>query len=425
MSNASLALYLGESYAEIEVRSNGVSLFNKNYFLPQTSLKNIFSAAKNSLADKNLTLDKVYLVTKYFDRLKSFRLGGSVVQVLNPHHENNYLVENTSKLSLAAASLIISLPKKFEPEFLAAELQRIKKINPDVKKVVLSLEGWEKNGLDQVAHFFQENNFKVFINKNPENLASLRKTLINAGAQGTRDEIVEEVTVAFPEAEINFWTKENFNKDCENIDLFFSADFFLYDLMKKKKKDILIHTDLERWFLLKNETETFWQSPWGEIAYEHIKIQNLGLHPLSEIVINEAGHLDFSATPAAIEPGPMVAGRSVKTLIVDAFFEVFSKDKKLAELFPHLNLSEAVAQKIISQFKVLEKGQIHYDEPFNLEIIQDFIINKLGYDILLFKLKEETFDWTGHFNLIFKKLNKDLKTFSWTDEIFKKVVQNV
>lgn len=427
MSNASLAIYLGESYAEIEARggSNNV-LLKKNFFLPQTSLKAILNQHVKPLTAEH-TISNVYVVTKYLDRLKSFRLGGSVIQVLNENQENNYTFEDSTCLSLAAAALIIPVAKSFTVEVLKSELERVKKINAEANKVVLSLNDFTSEQIDSIENFFAEQGFSVFKNPQPENLNSLRRTLINAGSEGTKEEIVSEITTCITGGDeetaapdIHFWVKDQFQTSFENIDLYFSADQFLHNLFFNNKKDLLIHTDLERWIVMKNKTVPVWKSPWGNVNYEHIESESIGIHPFSEVKIHSSGHLVFSKIPAAIEPGPMLAGRSVKTLVVDAFFKTISKDETLVQLFPKLAES-TLCNKIESQFKVLEKGQAHYEEPFDLNVIQDFVVNKLGYDILLHKIKEDRLEWTGHLNVLFKKLDNAVKPYSWTTEIFKRI----
>lgn len=428
ISHASLAIYLGESYAEIEAR--GVSdsvLLKKTFFLPQTSLKAILNQHVKPIAAEH-SFSNVYIVTKYLDRLKSFRLGGSVIQVLNENQENNYTFEDSTSLSLAAAALIIPLGKNFSIDQLKTEMDRVKKVNPEANKVVISLSQFTADQISSIEKFFSEQSFSVFINPEPESLNALRKTLINAGSEGTKEEIVSEIkeclTAANPtesvEPVIHFWVKDKFQKNFENIDLYFSADQFLHNLFKKNKKDLLIHTDLERWIVMKNKTSPVWKSPWGKVDYEHIESESIGIHPFSEVKIHSSGHLVFSKIPAAIEPGPMLAGRSVKALVVDAFYKTISKDDNLIQLFPKLS-ENTLCSKIESQFKVLEKGQAHYEEPFDLKIIQDFVVNKLGYDILLHKVKEEKLEWTGHLNILFKKLDNAVSSFSWTSEIFKKI----
>ncbi len=420
MSNASLAIYLGESYAEIEARSGSNSiLLKKTFFLPQTSLKSILNQHIKPLTAEH-TVSSVYIVTKYLDRLKSFRLGGSVIQVLNEHQENNYTFEDSTCLSLAAAALIIPLNKTFTLDHLKTELDRVKKINAEANKVVISLSQFSEEQVTSIENFFIENKFSVFKNPEPDNLNSLRRTLINAGSEGTKEEIVSEIKACLGEPEIHFWVKNQFQKDFENIDLYFSADQFLHHSFKKNKKDLLIHTDLERWIVMKDKTSPVWKSPWGNVNYDHIESEAIGIHPFSEVKIHSSGHLVFSKVPAAIEPGPMLAGRSVKTLVVDAFYKTISKEENLVQLFPKL-AENTLCSKIESQFKVLEKGQAHYEEPFDLKIIQDFIVNKLGYDILLHKVKEEKLEWTGHLNILFKKLDNAVSPFSWTAEIFKRI----
>ena len=63
-------------------------------------------------------------------------------------------------------------------------------------------------------------------------------------------------------------------------------------------------------------------------------------------------------SPAApqFEPGPVIAGRSVKTLILDAFSEELKNHKLIAGLFPQLS-SDLIQQKVNTQFQILQKAQ--------------------------------------------------------------------
>ena len=317
-SQASLAIYLGESYAEIEARSGSSVLLKKTFFLPQTSLKSILNQHIKPLTAEHCFAN-VYVVTKYLDRLKSFRLGGSVIQVLNEHQENNYTFEDSTCLSLAAASLIIPVANNFTVDQLKTELERVKKINAEANKVVISLNQFSAEQVTSIENFFIENKFSIFRNPQPDSLNSLRRTLINAGSEGTKEEIVSEITACMTSTDeaatatkIHFWVKDQFQTNFENIDLYFSADQFLHNLFIKNKKDLLIHTDLERWIVMRDKTVPVWKSPWGNVNYEHIESEAIGIHPFSEVKIHSSGHLVFSKVPAAIEPGPMLAGRSVK-----------------------------------------------------------------------------------------------------------------
>ena len=85
LTDAVLALYLGEIYAEVEVRTIGKLkskvMFKKSFFLPQSSLKTTLNQVQKNLTELNLKITDAYVVCRYLERLKTFRLGGSVVWI--------------------------------------------------------------------------------------------------------------------------------------------------------------------------------------------------------------------------------------------------------------------------------------------------------------------------------------------------------
>ena len=431
MSNTVLAIYLGETYVEIEARAAGLSgrqnktktsLFHKSLFLPQSSFKNSLNQFIKSLATTDIVIEKAFVVTRYLDRLKPFRLGGSVVQVTEKLQENNYTFENSKNLSLAAASLIVTIDEDTTAEDLNMELQKIKKINPDANKVVFNVGPHLKNQLESTRHFFKENGFTEFVNESTESMKNLRKTLINAGTEGTKEEIIKDLvdglsTLKLQRDQIHFWVGQQFTTKYENVDLFFSADDFLTAIRKKHKKKTLIHTDIERLVLFNEDTSSVWKSPWGSVDHQQATNHSIGIQPCSEIVIDQGGLLQFSQQNMATEPNPMIAGRSVKSLVIDVFAKNLAEHSLMVEMFQNLT-SPQLIQKIDSQFKALEKGQNQNYETFSLEKIKSFIIQQIFIDLDSYDIHESNCEWTGHLNTLF---NPQHKKFSWTSEIFERV----
>src|SRR4051794_23651625 len=127
MPKPAIALYLGETYASLgiferEQNSQSAITFEKSVFLPQVSLKNLLSQAKikwNEIYGEDAGPIQVYIVTKYFDRLKQFRLGGSISQIIAKGFENSYSLKDSKLLSLAASQLIIALEnEQIDPALL-------------------------------------------------------------------------------------------------------------------------------------------------------------------------------------------------------------------------------------------------------------------------------------------------------------------
>lgn len=431
-TQANLAIYLGETYSEIEVRTlKGRSLLKRSFYWPQISFKSALTQIKNALDTDSITINSIYIVCRYFEKLKHFRLGGSVVQITHKGFENSYFIENTTKYSLAASSLIYNYEDHCLPEWknnehcttecLTALLDKIKKTNAEANKVVISLNQKcvpEKH-THTIVQFFKENDFKVFIADDFPDLASLRKQLIFAGTEGTQNEIFTEIKDTFPESTIAVWINDSFKPDYTNLDLYFSWTDFLGHYLQNKKIKSLVHFDIETFFCMSTKTETCWQSPWGTVVRNHFKTQPIGFHPLTEIYIDNSSLLELSKTPAATEPGPMIAGRGTKTLLLDAFYEnIFSStSKSVSDLFPNLNTT-LVKNKISAQFKAMENVQSEHAEPIKLDHIKKIVTEVIEMDLIKndVQLKESLF--TGHLSTVFALDHINQNTTTWTDLIF-------
>lgn len=423
-TQVNLALYIGETYCEVEARSESNQVFyKKNIFLPQTSLKNLLLQCKNSLLEKNASVSSIFVVTRYLEKLKTFRLGGSVIQVMLEGHENNYTFQDSTQISLAATNLIITLKKTITPEevipYLEQQLIRVHKVNSETDKVVLHLNPSDTapQVLELINQFFSEKNFKIFKNSSPENLPQVRKTLLNAGTEGTKEELIKEIKEAFPLATPQFWINDSFTAEFENGDLFFSFNDFISQAAFDKKKNLvdkILFLDIENWFVLENKKQKYWKSPWGEIERPHHFSHQLSVHPLTEVFIDQNGWLQFSKTPASSEPGPMIAGRSVKPVVLDLFFNDLQNLTSITEMLPHLN-TPLTKNKIFSQFKVMEHGQKTEGFHYNLENLQKFIHDLILFDLgrLNYKLDSKTI--YGQLQTI---LSPEAESPSWTHLIF-------
>lgn len=427
-TQANLALFIGETYCEIEVQTlDRKTIFTKEIFLPQISLKTALQTTAAEVLKLGCTIQNVYAVCRYLERLKTFRLGGSVIQVTHKGLENNYMLENTTRFSLAAASLIIAIDPKSSAKDLAehinTEFERTRKVNPEANKVVINLDPKQVTPakIAVIQNYFKEKNFKLFTNTTPYDLNSIRQVLLNAGTEGTKEELTKEIHDAFPVAQIQFWSNDKFVSEVENYQLYFSAEDFLGSTFfsdKNKNIDKLIHLDIENWMVLEKDHKSSWDSPWGKIKRPHYRNTKLSLHPLTEILIDQNAYLQFSKAPAPSEPGPMTAGRGVKSLILDVFYSDMKSKNLLGQLFPALQ-NVNIENKIQSQFKVLEHGQKTESKTLNQADIKEFIFELIQFDISRLGCNHENSLCTGNMSFLNKK--KASTQFKWTNEIFKKV----
>jgi hypothetical protein len=435
-TQVNLALYIGETYCEIEARDESHQVFyKKNIFLPQTSIKSLLINCKKELTDLNKSVKSIFIVTRYLEKLKTFRLGGSVIQIIHEGLENNYTLQDSTQISLAASSLIIALKKSVKKEeinsLLDSQFEKITKINPDADKVVFHLNPQliSQDIYTEINNYFLEKKFRIFKNDSSDELLKIRKVLLNAGTEGTKEEILKEFQDAFPDSSIYFWVNDSFCQKFENCDLFFSFSDFIGAQRLNAQANVsqkILHLDIENWMVLENKKQKIWNSPWGQIERSHYVSQKLSVHPLTEIYIDQNALLQFSKSPVPSEPGPMVAGRSVKSVILDLFFENVVNNSQLNELFPQIKIP-LNQSKILSQFKVIEHSQKSEHMNYNLEDLKSFIMELIEFDLgrLGYKIAPQSI--FGHLGSILNKKQPAGKSTecSWTECIFKAVQKNL
>jgi hypothetical protein len=366
MPKPAIALYLGETYASLGIfdqeQSQPAIQFEKSVFLPQVSLKNLLSQTKIKLQESGAAAGpiKVFVVTKYFDRLKQFRLGGSISQVIAKGFENSYSLKDSKLLSLAASQLIIAVEnEQINPAFLQTELERIKKVNPDLNKVVIALPESKFSGakVEQIVNFFTAAGLKIFLCNQPQNQSELRKTLLNAGSEGTREEVSKDLTDAFgAETEIFYFCHSGFRKKFENAELFNSSNNFFAHRLKKNNQSAGAYFDVEGFRYLKSNSSPSWESPWGTIPIEHYEQSDLEVHPFSELKLNQISMLSYDKSAAQLEPGPVLAGRAIKPLVLDLYWEELQNNPFCMSLFSGIT-QDSLKVKLQNIFSVLEKGQ--------------------------------------------------------------------
>ncbi len=428
MSNPAIALYLGESYATIGLfdtsKKKSSALFEKSIFLPQVSLKNLLNQTKikfDELFPANEIPVSVYVVTKYFDRLKQFRLGGSISQIIMKGFENSYTLNDSKCLSLAAAQLIISLESSdINETFLSQELERIKKINPDLNKVVISIpeESVSVKQMDLLLDFFSKAGLKIFHCTSAHIQSNLRKTLLNAGSEGTKEEIVSDLKETFGEtALVNFFCNKGFQSQFENCELFTSANNFLAHYIKSKKYSQGAFFDIETLKFIGTESASEWKSPWGRMPIEHAQYSDLSIHPFSEIKLNHLSLLQIEGNLQQLEPGPVVAGRAIKPLVIDLFYEELVNNELAKNLFAQLP-QESLKQKISNLFSVLEKGQKNPNLALTVEDVKKNILETLQNEVSTLGNSVSTLVFGPLAPIFMAESTQGKKdSFSWTREI--------
>ncbi len=423
-----IALYLGESYASLGAFDlSEKEIFEKSVFLPQVSFKNLLTQTKLKILEHLGVEDfsehpiRFFIVTKYLDRLRHFRLGGSVTQVVQSGFENSYALANTKSLSLAAASLVISVnPETLTEEFLVSELARIKKINSDSNKVVIQLSEskFTTARRELVQSFFTAAEFNIFTCKNPERLGEVRKTLLNAGTEGTKEEVVSEIKEIFGDnCEASFWIGDKFTQSFENHELFGSSSSFLASLAAAEQSEAVAYFDHECFRLIQAHVCSSWKSPWGKIPTPHFEAKELHPHPFAEVRLDHMSMLGISKQQTQHEPGPVCAGRGIKPLVLDLFSEEVGQLPVMKSLFVNFS-SDAQKQKLENHLSVIEKGQAENSLKTTRTEIKEQIIEGIKNELSGIS-KNQKLKVTGPLAPIFGFKNAK---FDWPKEIIKKAL---
>lgn len=429
-TQVNLALYIGETFAEVEIRDfHSRVIFKKNFYLPQTSLRTLLGQLKkthlNPESPQPIKIKNVFVVSRYFDKLKPFRLGGSVAQITHAGFENSYAIENTTKNSLAASSLIIPLDGDLNQDFLVRALDKIKKINPEANKVVLNLDQnlASPEQLNQCLAFFDTHEFKVFNNSDFKSTQKIRKTLLNAGTEGTKDELISDIRTSLEPDKVYFWIKDQFTEQFDNADIYFSSIDFLQHRLQQTKKEFIINFGIENWFAIDRNSQNIWDSPWGKVERPHPQQFQIGLHPLTEVFIDEVSMIQFSKSPISIEPGPMIAGRGSKTTVLDLFSDEIALTT-VSELFPNSNL-ENLKKKILSQFKAMEKGQNINLPHTQFEELKKSVLDLISFDFERYGIHADNCILHGQIASVlspFKALPNT--SSSWSESVFSEVTRS-
>ncbi len=446
-----LTLFIGETYVEVgffdqvyitnlrqqpqSKKSNQPEstpvLHSQLFYIPHQSLKSIFTQIKKIIAEKNYNLNETFFVSRYLERLQNFRLGGSVAQLIPAGFENNIHFGNSLSLSLANPSLIISKAKaSLTAEELQLDIDQIKKINPDCDKVI---------AYDFTESFVNEtltkNGFQVFHSSLALKSHQIRKTLFNAGVSGTLKELFAELGELVQKNPASVWVNGSWFNFAEiqaateypkdfAVNMFMSGLNFLYHFNQRTHPDspTQFHIDFDNWETIKSTPSQIWKSPWGEVeCVAPLTKEPLPISPRQEILIDDTARLQISKNSTSIETGPFIAGRSVKSVVIDLFSDEILSQAGLYKMIgsPDLNLLNA---KIKSQFKALENGQnqeTHISCAELKNLINDSIQTRITFDSA--NCKEDSLI-TGNLGFLFNAKNSNQEGFFWSQSMIKTAI---
>ncbi|MEK6773895.1 MAG: hypothetical protein AABY64_08135 [Bdellovibrionota bacterium] len=350
MKNKSLGIFIGESFAELTLldTQSKEKLDFQRWYLPRANLKSFLS---KYIVEKSLTkLDHVFVGHRFLEKLFSYRLGGSVAQIVTSGFEKALHFEETSisdsliwpqkPPALSSNDLIFSINESVTSEGRIAKAVDSTALEPisaklklmEVKRVCLHLRHAKlnKKNLLQVQSFFEEAGFDVFTPPpvDPEmEFKSWRKNLIEAAITGTFLEIQEDIrqplnsiisneNIHFLGANLNWFQDQKSERLGSLIALENLWTRMFPEILNSKEKIDIFHFGLENFSMIQNDPCS-WELPWGPLTLSSSKRKDFQIQPTQSLKLNDNNELIFDQKELSFEPGPVTMGRGVVPCIYD------------------------------------------------------------------------------------------------------------
>jgi len=340
-TDVTLALYIGESFAEAHLSRNQKPVHFYRWYLGKDGLK---GGLQKLLQEAEVTeIQKTFVASRFLEKIFSYRLGGSVAILATKGFENRPGIRqplNNKVGPLSSSELLFGIDERcdaqgvIEKEISADEIRDLiqKLKQKQAKRICIHFLNAHKNSANQnkVKEALLAESFEVFIpnfdEHNLDELGQWRKNILNASLSGTFEEIQEELNEALkaylPAGQrVQFFSGEGMLFDKENhyrlSSLWGAPNTWTRNLKRAHKFDIL-YLGLEQFCLLQPEkTKSSWASPWGRVQVEQVHNRVLSLQPTTSIELSDWGELQFSKNVLGYEPGPMFMGRGQIPTLMD------------------------------------------------------------------------------------------------------------
>jgi N-methylhydantoinase A/acetone carboxylase, beta subunit len=369
-SNVVLGVSVGESFLEMTLAADGTSfsgqkiLAQKRAYLPRESLKSSLSQFLE--ANKETPPTKAFVGMRFLEKLLSYRLGGSVAQIVTQGFENWMQIRTqsaTSSQPLTESELLFAVNERVSykgevvTEIQESELVEIaaKLKELGCKRVCIHFLHAHANATHETtaAAYFAAQGFEVYVPQKTDNtdeVSRWRKNLLNASVSSTftelKAEITECVSAYFPAEQIFFLNgqgKQLQNEAPERLQSIFAANTALR--MSYADETDVVYLGLERFTLMSYGAWTAtWQSPWGQVEAPQAQTRDLKIQPTLQLDLNTFRHISFTNKSEGWEPGPMFMGRGQKPCLLD----LWSENSKLGQV---AGLNDRVVAAGVQKFK--------------------------------------------------------------------------
>jgi N-methylhydantoinase A len=363
-------------------------LAQKRTYLPRESLKNSLSQFLE--ANKATPPTQAFFGLRFLEKLLSYRLGGSVAQVVTKGFENWMQIRSHSAdlQPLSSPELVFAADERLasdgsvvtalQDEDLKNIVEKLKTL--DCKRICIHFLHAHSNPAHEqkAAAFFAAEGFEVFTptkTDNPDEVSRWRKNLLNAAVSGTFTELkseINEVLTPVMSAD-NIWFLNGEGKlfrdeSPERLLSIFATNSAMSSNHTATNTDLL-YLGLERFTLFSaNSWTTQWSSPWGQVEAPQASSRDLKIQPTLAMDLNAFKHITFTQKNEGWEPGPMFMGRGQRPCLLD----LWSENSKLANV---TGLNDRVVATGVQRFKNALLALLKISRSKDLEV--DHLIKDL------------------------------------------------
>lgn len=406
--NVIVGIFYGESFYEITILSEvdpSQTLYNERGYAPRFPLKN----ALQNFIQKNpeISIGKVFIASRFVEKIFSYKLGGSVAQIVTKGFEKWMALHQKTKFEsdfkievapdLSSDEMIFGINEKISSEGKVIEPVNINDLEclieqlkqKQAKRICIHLINADKNNshLKIICNALAAHGFEVFdpLDQNIENNFNdyplWRTNLIEASTQGTFKELHEIIKDAFkdlcPEENLNYFDSDlNFGGPKLSNHLALENIIFTY-LVKNRfipENSDIFHFGNENFSLLSPEIVS-WQSPWGITSLKSLKRHDLKIQPTNSFYLNSFEEIEITKSEETFEPGPM----SLERGRIPCIYDILNSE----------NLNRDLHKKLKDSFWALVRSsQTKHSEQQTFDEFRTLILDRLICEIQFTSNKE-------------------------------------
>lgn len=366
------------------------------YYQPKTSFKQIL---EKLTVDPGFQPKKVFIATRFFERLFSYSLGGSVAQLISAQEKKFLKLQQTHRVrnlfELEKGPFLASENLTFEIDFASVTDEQLASLSKEMlekgaRRLVIqsTTRDLSQESFEKMHSVFKGAKLEVFPRKYEDlNYISHSRHLLDACLWGRFLEFREDLESTFSnlghEVEIYYFTHSGIIKNHidEPTELLFGFENALKDYSKAHQFTQAMELSFEKFFLhqLGSALPTY-QNPLGQFELHHTQRIELQTQPSQTLTLDQFQEIEVSKKCYGFDPGPISLGRGQRLLLIDLLLK--NEDSAMmAELLAE-KIPGTKDKKIALQIQSLQKNSRSPDSSDFLRQLNQLIENRLTLECL-------------------------------------------